>query len=722
MEAIEITAAHVEKISRHLHLNKTQVRATCELLDGGATVPFIARYRKELTGALDELNITDIRDLLKVHREVDKRRAAIISSMEALGKLTEELREKLNAAETLSTLEDIYLPYRPKRKTRASIARERGLEPLAALIFAQTGINPEAEAQKYLNPEKSVETTEAALSGARDIIAEWINEDAQVRTKMRRLFAEKAVIKSKLIADMEEEGIKYRDYFQWEEPAKSAPSHRVLAMRRGEKESFLSLRILPPEDAALGLLTTQFIKGTGPDSAEVEKALKDSYKRLLSLSMETELRMEIKKRADLEAIRVFSENLRNLLLAAPLGGKNVLAIDPGIRTGCKVVCLNRQGMLIHNDMIYPLIGKAPHQKDADKIAELCGKFNIEAIAIGNGTGGRETEFFVRSLNLPPDIIVLMVSESGASVYSASEVARQEFPTEDVTVRGAVSIGRRLMDPLSELVKIDPRSIGVGQYQHDVDQGDLKDTLDGVVSSCVSAVGVEINTASKELLSYVPGIGEQLALNIVKQRNENGPFLTKHSLKKVPKLGPKAFEQSAGFLRIRDGQNPLDRSAVHPESYHIVETMAGDMSSAVSDLIQNNELRLKIDLSRYVTETAGLPTLNDIMAELAKPGRDPRETFDTFSFQEGINKIEDVQPGMKLPGIITNVTAFGAFVDIGVHTDGLVHISQLADKFVKNPAQIVKVNQKVEVTVIEIDIKRKRISLSLKKGIEGIKEL
>ncbi|MEO5358397.1 MAG: RNA-binding transcriptional accessory protein [Nitrospirae bacterium YQR-1] len=713
MESIEINPSHVEKISQELHLTKKQVEATCELLDGGATVPFIARYRKELTGSLDELNIAGIGDLLKRHREVDKRRTAIISSLEDSGKMTEQLREKLNTAETLSTLEDIYLPYRPKRKTRASIARERGLEPLAAAIFAQTGIDPVAEAQKYLNPEKSVETAEAALSGARDIIAEWVNEDAQARTKMRRLFAEKAIIKSKLISEKEEEGIKYRDYFQWEEPARSAPSHRVLAMRRGEKESVLTLRILPHEDKAIGLLTAQFIKGGGPDSLEVERALKDSYKRLLSLSMETELRMEIKKRADSEAIRVFSENLRNLLLAPPLGGKNVLAIDPGIRTGCKIVCLNRQGMLIHNDMIYPLIGKASLQKDAEKVTELCKKFNIEAIAIGNGTGGRETELFIRGLELPADIIILMVSESGASVYSASEAARQEFPTEDVTVRGAVSIGRRLMDPLSELVKIDPRSIGVGQYQHDVDQGDLKETLDGVVSSCVSAVGVELNTASKELLSYVPGIGGQLALNIVNYRNENGPFLTKQSLKKVPKLGPKAFEQSAGFLRIRDGQNPLDRSAVHPESYHIVQTMAADMAATVSDLIRNESLRQKIDLSRYITGTAGLPTLNDIMAELAKPGRDPRESFDVFSFQEGINKIEDVKPGMKLPGIVTNVTAFGAFVDIGVHTDGLVHISQLSDKFVKNPGQIVKVNQKVEATVVEVDVKRRRISLSLK---------
>jgi uncharacterized protein len=705
--------AHIPKIAQELSLAEKQVRATADLLNEGATVPFIARYRKEVTGSLDEVAITAVRDRLNQLMELDKRREAILKSLEERGQLTDELKEKVLSAETMVVLEDIYLPYRPKRRTRATIAKERGLEPLAQLLFAQGDIDPLAEALAFVNPEKGVDSAEDALAGACDIIAEWVNEDQTARAKMRDFYSSKAVFKSKVIAEKEAEGIKYKDYFDWEEPVSTAPSHRILAMRRGENEGFLTLRVIPPEEEALQILDGLFVKGEGPASQQVRMAVHDSYKRLLSSSMETEIRLATKKRADEEAIRVFVENVRQLLLAPPLGQKNVLAIDPGFRTGCKVVCLDRQGKLLHTETIFPLQSEKAAAEAGSKVREMCERFGIEAIAVGNGTAGRETETFIRSLDLQKNIRVIMVNESGASVYSASEAAREEFPDHDVTVRGAVSIGRRLMDPLAELVKIDPKSIGVGQYQHDVDQGALKNSLDDVVVSSVNLVGVEVNTASKQLLTYVSGLGPQLAKGIVEHRNEHGPFQSREELKEVPRLGPKAFEQAAGFLRIRDGENPLDRSAVHPESYSIVDAMARDLGCSVLDLMREEKLRTRIDLERYISEKVGLPTLNDILSELTKPGRDPREQFETFRFAEGVEKIEDVKPGMKLPGIVTNITAFGVFVDIGVHQDGLVHISELSNRFVKNPAEVVKVHQKVMVTVLDVDLGRKRISLSMK---------
>lgn len=703
---------HLSIIAGELGIQPGQASAAAKLLDEGATVPFISRYRKEATGTLDEVQITAIRDRLDQLRELDKRREAIIKSLEEQGKLTDELKKKVDAAETMAMLEDVYLPYRPKRRTKATIAKEKGLEPLAQRIFEQGDIDLFAEAETFVNPEKGVETAEDALAGARDIIAESVNEHELVRAKMRELFRTTAMFKCKVATGKEEEGAKYRDYFDWEEPVAKAPSHRILAMRRGAAEGFLILRATPPEEVAIALIESLVVKGQGSASEQVRLAAKDCYKRLLCLSMEAELRLETKKRADEEAIRVFAENLRQLLLAAPLGQKRVLAIDPGFRTGCKIVCLDRQGKLLHNDTIF-ILSEGGTAKAAATIKGLVEKFQIEAIAIGNGTASRETEAFIQSLGLPRSIIVVMVNESGASVYSASEVAREEFPDHDVTVRGGVSIGRRLIDPLAELVKIDPKSIGVGQYQHDVDQTHLKKGLDDVVMSCVNAVGVEANTASKQLLTYVSGLGPQLAGNIVAFRNENGPFRSRADLKKVSKLGPKAFEQCAGFLRIRDGENPLDASAVHPESYHIVDAMAKDLCCSVQELLKDEQTRKKIQLTKYVTDTVGMPTLQDILKELAKPGRDPREQFEAFSFADGIEKMGDLRPGMKLPGIVTNVTAFGAFVDIGVHQDGLVHISQLANKFVKDPNDVVKVQQKVMVTVVEVDLQRKRIALTMK---------
>ncbi len=705
--------AHIPKIAQELNLGQTQIQATADLLNEGATVPFIARYRKEATGSLDEVAITAVRDRLNQLMELDKRREAILKSLEERGQLTDELKEKILLAETMVVLEDIYLPYRPKRRTRATIAKEKGLEPLAQLLFAQNDIDPLAEAAAFVDSEKGVDSADDALAGACDIIAEWVNEDQTARARMRNFYSSKAVFRSKVIPEKEAEGIKYRDYFDWEEPANTAPSHRILAMRRGEKEDFLTLKVIPPEEEALKILDGLFVKGEGPASLQVKMAVHDSYKRLLSSSMETEIRLATKKRADEEAIRVFVENLRQLLLAPPLGQKNVLAIDPGFRTGCKVVCLDRQGKLLHTETIYPLQSKKAATEAGSKVREMCERFSIEAVAVGNGTAGRETETFIRSLDLPKNIQEVMVNESGASVYSASEAAREEFPAQDVTVRGAVSIGRRLMDPLAELVKIDPKSIGVGQYQHDVDQGALKNSLDDVVVSSVNLVGVEVNTASKQLLTYVSGLGPQLAKGIVEYRNEHGPFQSREGLKQVPRLGPKAFEQAAGFLRIRDGENPLDRSAVHPESYPIVDAMARDLGCSVLDLMREEKLRERIDLKQYISEKVGLPTLTDILSELSKPGRDPREQFETFRFTEGVEKIEDVKPGMKLPGIVTNVTAFGVFVDIGVHQDGLVHISELSTRFVKNPAEVVKVHERVLVTVLDVDLERRRISLSMK---------
>jgi len=703
-----------EKIAEELHITAKQVADTAAMIAEGATVPFIARYRKEVTGTLDEVVITAIRDRLGELEELENRRAAIVKSLTERNLLTPELEAKVAAAETLSILEDIYLPFRPKRRTRATIAREKGLETLAQKIFAQNNLDPAVEAVLFISDEKGVATVDEALAGARDIIAEWVNEDAGARAKIRDLFWNKGLIRSKVLSDKLESGIKYKDYYDWEEPVATAPSHRVLAMRRGEREEFLALAVAPPEEEALRILDELFVRGTNDAAHQVKLAAHDSYKRLLSLSMETETRMETKKRADETAIRVFADNLRQLLLAPPMGQKAVLAIDPGFRTGCKTVCLDRQGKLLHHETIFPLMSEKAREEAAQTIRKLCARFQIEAIAVGNGTAGRETESFLRSLDLPKSILVVMVNESGASVYSASEVARTEFPDQDITVRGAVSIGRRLMDPLAELVKIEPKAIGVGQYQHDVDQGLLQQCLDDVVVSCVNAVGVEVNTASIQLLSYVSGLGPALADNIVKHRDENGPFATRDALKKVKRLGAKAFEQAAGFLRIRDSANPLDAGAVHPESYVIVEKMAADQGCLVADLMADEARRQKIVLTDYVTDKVGLPTLKDIMAELAKPGRDPRRQFENVVFAEGIDKITDLIPGMKLTGVVTNITAFGAFVDIGVHQDGLVHLSEMADRFVKAPTDVVKVGQKVEVTVLAVDAQRKRISLSMKK--------
>lgn len=703
---------HYKKIAAEFSIAEKQVTATVQLLDEGATVPFISRYRKEMTGSLDEVQVAGIRDRVQQLRELDKRREAILSSLTDMGKLTPELEQQIKAAETMVLLEDIYLPYRPKRKTRATAAREKGLQPLADALLAQNKLDVEAEAEKYISEEKGVNTIEEALAGARDIIAEFISENAEVRAKLRELFIEKGTFKSRVAPGKEEAGIKYKDYFEWEEPVKSAPSHRILAMRRGEKEEILFLDTLPPEEEAIALLENAFITGHNNAAEQVRLAVYDGYKRLLRPSMETEVRLLTKKRADEEAIRVFAENARQLLLAAPLGQKRMMAIDPGFRTGCKVVCLDEQGKLLEYTAIFPHTG-AGQAKEAEKtVAHLFERYKIEAIAIGNGTAGRETEVFVRQLNLPNAVIV-MVNESGASIYSASEVAREEFPDKDVTVRGAVSIGRRLMDPLAELVKIDPKSIGVGQYQHDVDQNKLQASLDDTVISCVNAVGVELNTASKQILSYVSGLGPQLAQNIVTYRDANGAFTRREQLKKVPRLGDKAFEQAAGFLRIRNAENPLDASAVHPERYSLVAQMAKDKGCSVNELMRDEKLRKSIPLQKYVTETVGLPTLNDIMAELAKPGRDPREQFEAFSFTEGVNSINDLKPGMKLPGIVTNITNFGAFVDVGVHQDGLVHLSQIANRFVKDANELLKVHQQVEVTVTEVDVNRKRISLSMK---------
>lgn len=703
----------IEQITREFSLQQKNVKAVTELLIEGATIPFISRYRKELTGSMDEVMVANVRDRLEQLRELDKRREAIISSVEKQGKLTPELMQQIVVAATLAELEDIYLPFKPKRKTRASVAKEKGLEPLAQKILEQEKFDLHAFGESFVDSEKGVANLEEALEGARDIMAEWISENPESRKKMRDLFWKEGVIEAKVMKGKEAEGAKYKDYFEWKEPIAKTPSHRLLALRRGEKESILALDIFPPEDKAIEVLEKQFVKTDNSAGEQVRLAVRDSYKRLLRPSLETEIRMESKIKADEEAIRVFASNLKELLLSAPLGQKNVLALDPGFRTGCKLVCLDRQGKLLHFEAIYPNEPQKDVTRSGAVVKHLVEKYDIEAIAIGNGTASRETEAFVRNIGLDNKIIIAMVNESGASVYSASEVARDEFPDQDLTVRGAVSIGRRLMDPLAELVKIDPKSIGVGQYQHDVDQFKLKQGLDDVVMSCVNSVGVEINTASKELLSYVSGLSASLAKNIVEYRNQNGPFQSRESLMQVPRLGEKVFEQAAGFLRIYEAPNPLDASAVHPESYPIVEQMARDAGCSVKELMNSAELRKQLDLKKYITEKVGMPTLTDILGELEKPGRDPRETFEVFSFTEGVNAIQDLKIGMKLPGIITNVTNFGAFVDIGVHQDGLVHISHLADKFVKDPKEAVTVQQKVMVTVVEVDVPRKRIGLSMK---------
>ncbi|HSI75603.1 MAG TPA: Tex family protein [Lunatimonas sp.] len=705
---------HYFKIAEEIGVLLKQVDSTVALLDEGATVPFISRYRKEVTGSLDEVQVATIRDRIQQLRDLDKRKEAVLKSIKEQGKLTPELEKKIEAAETMSILEDIYLPYKPKRRTKGTIAKEKGLEPLATQLFEQAaGVDPEVLAAEYVDAEKEVANVEEALQGARDIMAEWINEDAETRKKVRQLFIEEGKFTSKVIPGKEEEAAKYRDYFEWSEPIKTAPSHRVLAMRRGEKELFLMLDTCPEETDAIAVIEKQVITGHGATAEQVKLAVKDSYKRLLKPSMETEVRLYSKKKADEEAIRVFADNLRQLLLAAPLGEKAVIAIDPGFRTGCKMVCLGPQGQFLEYETIYPNEPQRKVALSAATILQWVKKYEVKAIAIGNGTAGRETETFVKAIGLPSEVIVVMVNESGASIYSASDVAREEFPDFDLTVRGAVSIGRRLMDPLAELVKIDAKSIGVGQYQHDVDQPALKNSLDDTVMSCVNGVGVEVNTASKQLLTYVSGLGPALAQNIVQYRNENGPFKSREEIRKVPRLGDKAYEQAAGFLRIRNGVNPLDSSAVHPERYELVAKMAKDLGCQVNELLREKSLAEKIPLKNYVSEEVGLPTLKDILDELSKPGRDPRETFEVFSFEEGVNSMKDLKVGMKLPGLVTNITKFGAFVDIGVHQDGLVHLSHLADRFIKDPSEAVTVNQKVEVTVMEVDIARKRIGLSMK---------
>ncbi|MDO9512726.1 MAG: Tex family protein [Bacteroidales bacterium] len=701
------------RIASELGLAASFVKSTLELLESGATIPFIARYRKEVTGSMDEVQIMQIRDRFKQLGDLEKRRETVIASIREQGKMTDELLSLLNAADTMSQLEDLYLPYRPKRKTRAVMAIEKGLEPLALWLIKQRPGDVETEAEKFINSEMGVENEADALAGARDIIAEWINEDARVRDRLRRLFDREAIISSKMVKGKEEEGNKYSAWFTWEENARKAPSHRVLAIFRGESEGFLKISIEPSALDALEIIEKAYIRASNPAAEQVSMAAFDSYKRLLQPSLETEIRQGMKEKADEEAIRVFSENLRQLLLSPPLHGRNVLALDPGFRTGCKVVCLDAHGKLLHNETIYP---HPPHnevKQSAQKIKSLVNAYKIDAIAVGNGTAGRETESFITHIPFERKIIAVMVNESGASVYSASAVAREEFPDYDVTVRGSVSIGRRLIDPLAELVKIDPKSIGVGQYQHDVNQKALQQSLDDIVLSCVNLVGVDVNTASKELLTNVSGIGPVLAKNIIEYRHSKGTFTSRQALKKVPRLGEKAFEQAAGFLRISEAVNPLDSSAVHPESYHVVDRMAAHLKCSVSELIASEELRDRIDPKDFVSDKVGLPTIIDILKELAKPGRDPRLTFEKFEFDAGIHSINDVIPEMIVPGLVTNITNFGAFVDIGVHQDGLVHVSHLADRFIKDPNEVVKLNQKVMVRVLEVDIDRKRISLSMR---------
>ncbi len=701
----------IERVAAEVGVDPRAAGATLALFDEGATVPFIARYRKERTGGLDETRIIAIRDTFRKLEEIEKRRAAILHSLSEQGVLTAELERAVAGASTMSSLEDVYLPFRPRKRTRATMAREKGLEPLAELILLRDRADPRIEAAGFVDAERGVASLEEALAGALDIIAERISEDADTRSQLRRLFSDRALLSSKRAPKASGKEEKFRDYYDWSEPASRAPSHRILALLRGAAEKELVVHAAPPEKGAEALLERRWAAGTTLKHDLVREAAKDAYRRLIAPSLETELTSELKRRADDAAVGIFASNLRELLMAPPLGGRPVLAVDPGFRTGCKLACLDSNGNLLHFEAVYPL---EPHLKtDAASatIRGLAAKYRFEAIAVGNGTGGREMLAFCRDLGL--DLIVAMVNESGASVYSASDVAREEFPDQDVTVRGAVSIGRRLMDPLAELVKIDPKSIGVGQYQHDVDQKLLRQTLQDVVESCVNSVGVEINTASVQLLAAVAGLNERTARSIVARRTDLGGFRSRSELRKVAGLGPRTFEQCAGFLRIRGAKNPLDASAVHPESYPVVEAMAKDAGCTAGDLMHHAELRSAIRLEKYVTESVGLPTLTDIIAELEKPGRDPRQEFTPTEFSELVHQIGDLKPGMRLPGIVTNVTAFGAFVDVGVHQDGLVHISQLADRFVKDPAEVVKAGQKVMVTVISVDTERRRIGLSMR---------
>ncbi len=703
-----------QMIAAELKLPAHRIANTLKLLQGGATIPFISRYRKEATGGLDEVQIGDIQTRYEKLCELSKRKETVLSTIEEQGKLTPELKTRISACWNTTELEDIYLPFKPKRKTRAEAARAKGLEPLALLLMMQKENNLAAKVRNFVKGE--VKDEEDALKGARDILAEQISEDERSRNLMRNQFQRQALIQSKVVKgkEAEEASAKYRDYFDFCEPLKKCSSHRLLALRRGESEGVLKVTIFPEdEDMCNERLQRLFVRANNECAHQVEEALTDAYKRLLKPAIETEFAALSKEKADEEAIRVFAENLRQLLLAPPLGQKRVMGIDPGFRTGCKVVCLDAQGTLLHNEAIYPHPPKSEYAQAARKIVKLVEQYKIEAIAIGNGTASRETEQFVTSQRYDREVQVFVVSEDGASIYSASKTAREEFPDYDVTVRGAVSIGRRLMDPLAELVKIDAKSIGVGQYQHDVDQTKLKASLDQTVESCVNLVGVNVNTASKHLLTYVSGLGPTLAQNIVDYRTENGPFESRRQLLKVPRMGAKAYEQCAGFLRIPQAKNPLDNSAVHPESYPIVEQMAKDLNCTVADLIKDKELRSKIDLKKYVTDTVGLPTLTDILQELDKPGRDPRQKIQVFEFDKNVRTLDDLQEGMELPGIVTNITNFGCFVDIGIKENGLVHVSQLADRFVSNPADVVRIHQHVRVKVMSIDHERKRIQLTMK---------
>ncbi len=709
-----MTAKHIELITAEIG-DKSQrfIENTIELLKEGATVPFISRYRKERTGGMDEVQIGKIKELIEKLSELEKRRESILKAIEEQGKLSDFLRKKIEKTYNPTELEDLYLPYKRKRKTRASIAKAKGLEPLAIAIFDEKNINLDKISKKFINEE--VKNIDEALQGARDIIAERINEDQDARNRVRNIFKRHATIRSKVVRGKAEEGAKYKDYFDYEEILKRCPSHRLLAIRRGEEEGILRVSVKPEEEEPLSRLERQFIHTDNATAVQLELTIKDAYKRLLAPSIENEFRNLSKEQADEEAIQVFAENLRQLLLGSPLGQKRVLALDPGFRSGCKLVCLNQHGDLIKNTAIYPHPPQSQSFEAKETLLALVHRYKIEAIAIGNGTASRETERLVNSINFNKNVEVFMVNESGASIYSASAIAREEFPNHDVTVRGAVSIGRRLMDPLAELVKIDPKSIGVGQYQHDVNQSLLKKRLDAVVESCVNTVGVNVNTASKHLLTYVSGLGEKLAQNIVDFRAENGDFQSRKTLKKVSRMGEKAYEQCAGFLRIKNGKSPLDNTSVHPESYHIVEKMAKDARTTVHDLINNKTLRQNIQLRKYITDQVGLPTLQDILKELDKPGLDPRGKAQTFSFTEGINSIDDVREGMMINGIITNITKFGAFVDIGIKVSGLIHLSQMANRYVSNPLEIVKLQQHVEARVIGVDKNRGRIQLSLKDG-------
>lgn len=698
-------------ISQSLAIPERQVTSTIELLDDGATIPFISRYRKEATGGLDEVKIGEIKQLYEKYIELGQRKETILNSIEEQGKMTPELKARIENTWSATELEDIYLPYKPKRQTKAEIARKKGLEPLAKILMSQYEPDVYGKAKSFVNEE--VKDAEEALQGARDIIAEWVNENEAARNSIRNIFRREAVISSKLIKGKEEDGAKYRDYFDFSEPLAKCSSHRLLAMRRGEAEGILRVGISPVDENSLETLNRRFVKGKNASSEQVETAVKDGYKRLLKPAIETEFAAFSKERADTQAIKVFAENLRQLLLAPPLGQKRVLGVDPGFRTGCKLVCLDAQGNLLHNETIYPHPPQKERSQSRAKLISLVNSYSIDAIAIGNGTASRETEEIISNIPFDRDLQVFVVSEDGASIYSASKIARDEFPNYDVTVRGAISIGRRLMDPLAELVKIDPKSIGVGQYQHDVNQAELKNSLDQTVENCVNRVGVNLNTASKHLLTYVSGLGPALAQNIVDYRTKNGAFKSRWELRQVPRLGEKAFEQAAGFLRITDSENPLDNSAVHPESYPIVETMAKDLNCKVVDLIRDKNLRSKIKLEKYITGKTGMPTLLDIMEELDKPGRDPRQGIKVFEFDPSVRTIEDLREGQVLPGIISNITNFGCFVDIGIKEKGLVHVSNMANRYISDPGEVVSLHQHVKVKVLGIDLERKRIQLSLK---------